>query len=130
MRFLIDTHILIWFLEGNNLLPKPNRQLITDSQNGIYVSIASLWEIAIKISIGKLTLTNSLADIINQLNLENIEILPVTSEHILQVSILPFHHRDPFDRIIISQSIVENMGFISADAIFDDYLKGLPIKRI
>ena len=86
MRLLIDTHILIWFLEGNNLLTKPNRQINCRFPKWHFVSIASLWEIAIKISIGKLTLTNSLADIINQLNLENIEILPISPEHTLQVS--------------------------------------------
>lgn len=130
MQFLIDTHILIWFLEGNSLLPKSNRQIITDSNNDIFLSIASLWEIAIKISIGKITLTQSLTDVIKQIAVENIEILPISPKHTLQVSILPFHHRDPFDRLIISQAIVENMDFISADAIFDDYLKGLLVKRI
>lgn len=129
MQFLIDTHILLWFLEGNRLLPKSSRKLITDSQNDIYVSIASLWEIAIKISIGKLTLANSLTDVVNNLSIENIEILPMSPEHILQVSTLPFHHRDPFDRIIVSQAIVENINLISADIIFDDYLKGKGIKR-
>lgn len=66
MRLLIDTHILIWFLEGNNLLVNDRRQIIADPQNDIFVSIASLWEIAVKISVGKLTLANSLADVIKQ----------------------------------------------------------------
>ena len=129
MQLLIDTHILIWFLEGNNLLSKSNRQIITDSNNDIFLSIASLWETAIKISIGKITLTRPLADVIKQIAVENIEILPIAPEHILQVSTLPFHHRDPFDRIIVSQAIVENVNLISADAAFDDYLKGKSIKR-
>jgi len=103
MQLLIDTHILIWFLEGNKLLPKLRRQIIANPQNDIFVSIASLWEIAIKISIGKLTLAKPLADIIKQITIENIEILLIVPEHTLQVSALPFHHRDPFDRIIIAQ---------------------------
>ena len=130
MQLLIDTHVLIWFLEGNNLLSASCRQIIVSPANKLFVSIASIWEIAIKISVGKLILAKPLADVIKQIAAENIEILAISPEHALQVSTLPFHHRDPFDRIIISQAIIENIDFISADAIFDDYLKGLPIKRI
>lgn len=130
MRLLIDTHILIWFLEGNKLLSKPHRQIIISPNNDVFVSIASLWEIAIKISIGKLVLSKPLGDVFKQIKTENIEILAISPEYALQVSTLPFHHRDPFDRIIISQAIVEDMDFISADAVFDLYLKGLTIKRI
>jgi len=67
MQLLIDTHILIWFLEGNKLLSKSRRQIVADSQNNVFVSIASLWEIAIKISIGKLTLAKPLANVIKQI---------------------------------------------------------------
>ncbi len=130
MQLLIDTHVLIWFLEGSNLLSASHRQIIANPANNVFVSIASIWEIAIKISIGKLILARPLADVIKQIAAENIEILAISPEHALQVSTLPLHHRDPFDRIIVSQAIVENIDFISADAIFDDYLKGLPIKRI
>ena len=130
MQLLIDTHVLIWFLEGNNLLSASRRQIIASPANNVFVSIASIWEMAIKISIGKLILAKPLADVIKQIAAENIEILALLPEHTLQVSTLPFHHRDPFDRIIISQAIVENIDFISADEIFDDYLKGTAIKRI
>ena len=121
MRLLIDTHILIWFLEGNTLLSKLRRQIIAKSQNEVLVSIASLWEIAIKISIGKLTLTKAFADVIKQISIENIEILPISPEHILQVSILPFYHRDPFDRIIIAQAQVENLLIVTDDGEFSNY---------
>jgi len=121
MQLLIDTHILIWFLEGNKLLPKLRRQIIAIPQNDIFVSIASLWEIAIKISIGKLTLAKPLADIIKQITIENIEILSIVPEHTLQVSALPFHHRDPFDRIIIAQSQVENLPIMTDDGEFGNY---------
>ncbi len=130
MQLLIDTHVLIWFLEGNNLLSKSHRQTIAAPDNNVFVSIVSLWEIAIKISVGKLTLAQPLAGVIKQLADENIGILALSPEHILQVSTLAFHHRDPFDRIIVSQAIVENMDIISADAIFDDYLTGQSISRI
>jgi PIN domain nuclease of toxin-antitoxin system len=121
MRFILDTHILIWFLEGNRSLSNSRRQIISQSQNDIFISIASLWEMAIKISLNKLTLTQSLADVTKQIAAEDIEILPITPEHTLQVSILPFHHRDPFDRIIISQAQVENLAILTDDTSFSNY---------
>ena len=121
MRLLIDTHVLIWFLEGNKLLSKPHRQIISDSQNDVLVSIASLWEIAVKISLGKLTLAKPLADVIKQIAVENIEVLPILPKHTLRVSTLPFHHRDPFDRIIVAQSQIENLPIVTNDIEFSHY---------
>lgn len=121
MRILIDTHILIWFLEGNNSLSKSRRQIIAASTNDVFVSIASLWEMAVKISIGKLTLAQPLADVIKQIDLENIEVSAISPEHILQVSTLPFHHRDPFDRIIIAQAQIEKLDVMSDDKEFSSY---------
>lgn len=121
MRLLLDTHIFIWFLEGNLLLAKSRRQIIAAANNEVFVSIASLWEIAIKISLGKLTLSQPLADVINKLSTENIEILQLQASHVLQVSTLPFHHKDPFDRIIIAQSNVKNLSVVTNDAEFANY---------
>ena len=121
MRLLVDTHILLWFLEGNTSLSAAHRQIIAEPQNDVFVSIASLWETAIKISIGKLTLTASLADVIKQISAENIEILPILPAHVLQVSTLPFHHRDPFDRLIIAQAQIEKLSVITEDKYFADY---------
>ena len=121
MRLLIDTHILIWFLEGNKSLSNSHQKIIEESNNDVLLSIASLWEIAIKISIGKLTLSQPLGDVIKQIDAESIEILPISPEHTLQVSTMPFHHRDPFDRIIIAQCQVENLPVISNDKSFSDY---------
>jgi len=121
MGLLIDTHILIWFLEGNKLLSKSRRQIIANPQNDVYVSIASLWEMAIKISVGKLTLAYPFAAVIKQIAAEDIEILPILPEHTLQVSTLPFHHRDPFDRIIIAQSQVEDLTIMTDDNNFGSY---------
>lgn len=121
MRLLVDTHVLLWFLEGNKLLSTAHRQIIADPQNDIFVSIASVWETAIKISIGKLTLDRPLAEVINQIAAQNIEILPVLPEHVLRILSLPFHHRDPFDRIIIAQSQFENLPIITNDSEFNLY---------
>ena len=121
MRILIDTHLLIWFLEGNKLLSKSRRQIVADSDNGVFVSIASLWEMAIKISTGKLTLANPLAAVIEQIAVDRIEVLPIFPKHVLQVSSLFFHHRDPFDRIIIAQSQTEGLPVMTNDGEFGNY---------
>jgi PIN domain nuclease of toxin-antitoxin system len=121
MRLLIDTHILIYFLEGNQLLSKDHQQIIADQNNDIFLSIASLWEMAIKISTGKLMISQPLDDVIRQIDAETIDILPISAEHTLQVSTMPFHHRDPFDRIIIAQAQIENLPVITSDEIFSAY---------
>ena len=120
-RFLIDTHTFIWLIEDDPKLPDSSKQLIDDLENDIFISIASLWEMAIKISIGKLKLAGVLAQAIDELYARNIKILPIDSLHVLRVQNLPLHHKDPFDRIIISQSLVENITIISIDEIFDNY---------
>lgn len=130
MKYLIDTHIFIWFVENLSNLRQTARNLIEDNNSEIFISIASLWEISIKTSIGKLQINRRFEDIIDVLNDNSIEILPIDFAHTVENNKLPFHHRDPFDRIIVSQAIVENLDFISADSVFDDYLKGKSIKRI
>lgn len=120
-RYLVDTHTLIWSFENNKKLPQTTKNIIDDTDNEIFVSIASLWEMAIKISIGKLDLSVSLTQLIKDVTLKNIQILPVNSSHVLRVENLPFYHKDPFDRIIIAQSLVENITLISVDDVFDNY---------
>ena len=121
MRLLLDTHVLIWYLEGNQSLSKSRRQSIVDARNDIFVSIASLWEMSIKIGSGKLKISRSLSDVIQQLINQNIAILPVHPGHVLQVATLPFHHHDPFDRMLIAQSQVESLSVMSHDSAFADY---------
>lgn len=130
MQYLIDTHVFLWFVSNAKELSKTARTLIEDGQNEIFISIASLWEISIKTALGKLTINGNYESVIDDLTDNSIQILPINFAHTVEHNRLPFHHRDPFDRIIISQAIVENMQFISADVIFDDYLKGQSIKRI
>ena len=121
MKYLLDTHALIWSLEANPQLSIKAQEIIENNHNTIYVSIVSLWEIAIKISIGKLQLSQSLDVVIKLLAQHNIEILTVQSEHILTVLNLPFEHRDPFDRLLIAQALTEKMKFISNEALFLRY---------
>ena len=122
MRFLIDTHAWLWFVLGNNSLPKSIRDTIADSGNSIFLSPASYWEIAIKISLGKYTLPIPFDRFLNEaIAGEGMTVIPVTPEHAIIVAQLPFHHRDPFDRLLIAQAIGENLPIISADSAFDRY---------
>ena len=121
MNLLLDTHILIWFLEGNGLLNESRRRLIVDLNNSAWVSVASLWEMAIKISVGKLTLAQPLNRVIEQCAAESIGILLIEPAHVLLIATLPFHHRDPFDRIITAQAQTENLTMISNDPQFAAY---------
>lgn len=121
MKNLIDTHALIWFLNGDNDLTDNTKKDIEEKDAINFIRIASLWEIAIKISIGKLELKIPFAKISEQLENNGFQILPVTFEDTLLLSTLPFHHRDPFDRIIISQSFNNKLRIISKDKFFDAY---------
>jgi len=121
MRLLVDTHALIWYLEGNKMLSAGRREVIVNANNEIFVSVVSLWEIAIKSSRGKLTISRSLSDIILQLDMQAINILGIERGHVLQVEKLPFHHHDPFDRMIIAQAKVEFLTIITHDRAFAAY---------
>lgn len=122
MRYLLDTHSLIWFIGGNVQLSFYARQLMDDEANELFVSSASLWEMAIKFSIGKLELGQPFETLFPaQLENNSIEILGISVEHLKAVCSLPFHHRDPFDRLIIAQAQVEKLPIISTDTIFDRY---------
>lgn len=115
---LLDTHTLIWFIEGSDQLSQKARQEIETENTNNFVSIASLWEIAIKVSWGKIELKTSFHQINNKLSENGFEILPLTFEDTLIISSLPFHHRDPFDRIIIAQAMTNKMTIISNDGQF------------
>jgi PIN domain nuclease of toxin-antitoxin system len=117
MKALLDTHIVLWYVTDDNKLRQEVIDLIENQENQIYISIASLWEMSIKASIGKLNLTQPIEDFIGQ----NIHLLPIGLEHITAIQSLPFHHRDPFDRMLIAQSMVENLVLVSEDSQFKNY---------
>jgi PIN domain nuclease of toxin-antitoxin system len=125
MDLLLDTHAFIWFLNGDNQLPTTVKNLISDTSNRCYLSIASLWEIAIKSSLGKLELQGNFTQIAGFLNNNDIEVLPITFEHIQRLLQLELHHRDPFDRMIIAQALAENLSLATKDEVFHEY--GVPI---
>ena len=122
MKLLLDTHTLLWFIAGNLSLSASARALIEDAANEKFVSIVSIWETAIKVSIGKMSLSAPF-DVLfpHQIEVNGFELLPVKIEHTSVVTSLPFHHRDPFDRLLIAQAIEEKMTLLSVDTVFDDY---------
>jgi len=119
-RLLLDTHALIWFVSNDANLPVSSREKI-ESAEDVFLSIASLWEIAIKLNIGKLPLQGAFEDIEPQLIAAGIKTLTVTFADTVQVRYLPLHHRDPFDRILVAQAMNHSLILISRDVAFDSY---------
>ncbi|MEG4252272.1 type II toxin-antitoxin system VapC family toxin [Microcoleus sp. AT3-A2] len=122
MRLLLDTHTFIWYVTDNPRLSAHVKLLIEDENNEKLLSIASIWEMAIKHSIGRLNFSLPFMEFVGQqLTVSNIGLLEINLQHIEVVASLPLHHRDPFDRLIIAQSMAEQIPILSVDAIFDAY---------
>jgi len=121
MAYLLDTHTFLWYLEGNKSLSKKVKEIIDNPKNKSYISIASIWEMGIKISLDKLQLGISLEDLKQELITNEIEILPLDFDHIIELQHLHYHHRDPFDRILISQAKCEKLKILSKDKSFKLY---------
>ena len=121
MALLLDTQIIIWLEENPQRISDPVKDRIF-SEPEVYFSKASVWEIAIKLKVGKLTLRQSLQVFIRNFEQDyQFKILDITLPHIYQTQELPLHHRDPFDRLLIAQSLTENIPVISSDEILDAY---------
>jgi PIN domain nuclease of toxin-antitoxin system len=122
MRLLLDTHTFLWFLEDSAQLSSMAKALIEDGGNDVYISIGSLWEMAIKISLGKLSVSQPFEIFIpEQLTANDMTLLPIAVEHTVALITLPFHYRDPFGRLLIAQSLVTSMPIVGADTAFDAY---------
>ena len=122
MSYLLDTHGFLWAVLGDPRLSQSAADLIDDPGIQVYVSLVSLWEIAIKSSIGKLTFTLPVDTFLRlHLSGSGIDVLHPTLDDVLHVASLPLHHRDPFDRLLVAQSLTQNMPLISADAQLDAY---------
>jgi PIN domain nuclease of toxin-antitoxin system len=121
MALLLDTHTFLWFVSGDKQLPVSIRTKIENINEPCFLSAASLWEITIKQQLGKLTLNISLRELFDYADRNQIEIIHTTYDHLNTLSKLPFHHRDPFDRLIISQAISENLIIVSKDSIIKKY---------
>lgn len=122
MRALLDTHSFLWFVSADPKLSSKAEGLISEGANELLLSVASVWEVAIKVSLGRLPLAAPVHEFIpEQLRRNWIDLLPIEASHTFEVARLPFHHRDPFDRLLIAQALVENLPIVSADSAFDDY---------
>jgi PIN domain nuclease of toxin-antitoxin system len=123
MRFLLDTHTLLWFIDGDEKLSSKARSHIENPENDICVSIASFYEIAIKLKTGKLSLSKSLDGIWQDTISQKISILPISKKYLLQYDQVPLlaEHRDPFDRLIIASAIAEDLTVITKDEKFANY---------
>ena len=128
MKYLLDTSSFLWFVNDDNKLSKDARELVEDPGFEIHLSLVSVWEIAIKSTLGRgLVLPRPFTQFIDVVQ-ENYDfkVLQISISHLKQVAVMPLHHRDPFDRLLIAQSQVENIPVITNDAAFDRY----PIQRV
>jgi len=121
MRLLVDTHVFLWFILDDPRIARTARPMLTSAEHERYVSMASVWEVAIKHGLGKLQLTDGLPGFIRDIEQANFEILGITAGHILELATLPLHHRDPFDRMLIAQAKHEGMHLLTVDPHFGAY---------
>ena len=121
-RFLLDTHTFLWWVEDSPNLSETARGVIRARENEIFLSLASVWELAIKVSLEKLVLAVSFEKFLTEnLTSNNFHLFPVDLSHVVSVSTLPFHHRDPFDRLLVVQALKDNLPIVSADGMLDLY---------
>lgn len=122
MKLLLDTHAFLWWVEGTPALGRRARAAVANPDNEVFISIASCWELAIKLSLGKLRLTQRLDRFIpEQLTLNGFSLFAVELRHVVGVADLPFHHRDPFDRLLVAQALQDQLAVVSADRVFRRY---------
>jgi PIN domain nuclease of toxin-antitoxin system len=126
VKALLDTHALLWWLSDDPSLSARARRAITAADNEIFVSAASVWELAIKNKKGRLDVQDLLDRLPQEIEEEGFLVLPISIEHGLRAGALPEHHRDPFDRMLIAQAQAEHLPIVSNDTVFDSY----GIKRI
>ncbi|HEX6502772.1 MAG TPA: type II toxin-antitoxin system VapC family toxin [Terriglobales bacterium] len=121
MRVLFDTHAFVWWLENSERLSKKARSTIEDHGTTMLVSAASAWELAIKANIGKLNSLSLVVDMPRHVHEESFEELSISVEHAARAGLLPLHHRDPFDRLLVAQAQALNVPILSADSVLDQY---------
>ena len=122
MKFLLDTHAFLWMQDQPEMLSEQVNKVLADNANQVFLSLASLWEIQIKLSLGKLSVSKPLSEVvIQQTTANSLRLLEITPEHIYALEGLPAHHRDPFDRLLLAQAMVEKATFVTKDAIMSNY---------
>jgi PIN domain nuclease of toxin-antitoxin system len=121
MRYLLDTHVFLWLATDDPQLTPAARAIFVDNDQACFLSAASVWEMAIKSSLGKLVLATSLSQLVRGGLERGLRLLDVTASHAYLIEHLPFHHRDPFDRVLVAQAMHEGMQIISRDGQLDAY---------
>ena len=122
IKLLLDTHIFIWWADQPEKLSPAALSALEDETNELILSVASVWEMQLKIQLGKLKLRLPLKELVkNQQETNDLTVSPVALTHVLALGVLPFHHGDPFDRLLIAQSIEEDLTLVSADSQFVAY---------
>ena len=121
MKLLLDSHTFLWWNNEPDKLSPRVLEMCKDSENALFVSVASIWELQIKFQLGKLRLYKPLAEIIRQEQENGIDILSVEAPHVFALDSLPNHHKDPFDRLLVAQAIVEGAVLVSADPLVKQY---------
>lgn len=122
MKLLLDTHTFIWWDDDYKQLSDKVQSALINSENEVYLSLVSIWEMQIKIQLGKLEFNSSLkTKISDQVNNNSLQILPILDRHIYELNSLPHHHRDPFDRLLIAQVRIEGMTFLTRDISIQNY---------
>ena len=122
MRILLDTHTALWMVNEHEKLSSAAKALLRDDNHALFISIASLWEMAIKVSLGKLSeLDGGMDAFISKIAIMPIELFPITANHIRVVESLPFVHRDPFDRMIVATAMADGMTILTADSNIPKY---------
>jgi PIN domain nuclease of toxin-antitoxin system len=124
-RYLLDTHTAIWYFNGDKAISNTAREIILELSNQIYLSIASAWELAIKVNLEKLEFKGKSARFVHLAEIDGITILPIKAAHLTVLEELPLLHRDPFDRLLVATAIAEQMTLISADRNIAQY--GVPL---
>jgi PIN domain nuclease of toxin-antitoxin system len=125
MNFLLDTHVLLWWLDDSPHLSEAGRNAIANPDNLIVLSAVIIWEIRIKQALGKLEIAPNFYRVINN---QGFELLSITADHADATGDLPMHHRDPFDRMLIAQAKLEGLSIVTHDTVFKRY--GIPVMKV
>lgn len=126
MNLLLDTHAFIWLAGDPTKLSASASAALQDTSNTLFFSVASIWEMQIKLQLGKLALPRPLPELVaNQQQVNGLQLLPIEPTHIYALDTLPSHHKDPFDRLLVAQTSIEQLTLVTTDSVFKAY--GVPL---